>query len=194
MENIEAKEIMISRNGKPIFAIVVGKKSDSSTELNYVFIENGDIKFASSWMSNIIPFNLGSESHRYAKEIFTIGLQAAVKTKVYELKQLESILGDLNLSDCLGNVLIDNSKMLMEISDRFESRANEVIVQTRETAQKWIMTPDKLKDSVAEAIVENVKPIAVRKKKADTKVQGEKENGLEPTKENDDSRGATTGE
>lgn len=153
MENkIISREIMINRNGKPLFAVRID--SNESNDANYVYIENGDIKFNSSWMNSIIPYNLSIESHRLAKEIFTIGLQAAVKTKIYELKQLESILNDLNLKECLGNVMVDNTKLLLEVSKKMDKH-NQKMVE---------VITEELKPVVEDAIVGVVRPIAIKKK------------------------------
>jgi hypothetical protein len=180
---IKTREIMIARNGKPIFAVRIDDIENENSEANYVYIENGDIKFSSSWLRSIVPFSLSNESHKLAKEIFTVGLQAAVKTKVMELKQLESILKDINLAECLGNVLIDNTKLLLEVNNNFEKKTQEIVEitekqmkkaaeETTNTVNKAIekieevaVNGDEIKDIVKSSIVETIKPIAVRKKK-----------------------------
>lgn len=180
MKKVETREIMINSNGKPLFAVRID--NGESNDANYVYIQNGDIKFSSSWLSSIVPYSLSNESHRLAKEIFTIGLQAAVKTKVYELKQLESILTDINLGDCLGNVLIDNTKLLLEVNDNINRKTQTVIDVTENQIKKVVKSTDKKVDEVVEevrrksvsredvkevvetAIIDTVKPIAVKKK------------------------------
>lgn len=171
MNKVETREIMINRNGKPLFAVRID--NGESSNANYVYIENGDIKFNSSWMDSIIPYSLSNESHRLAKEIFTIGLQASIKTKVYELKQLESILTDINLGDCLGNVLIDNTKLLLEVNENINKKTQAVIEVAEETVKKSISKSD-VKEVVETAIVETVKPIAVRKERKVTKTENSK--------------------
>ncbi len=172
MSKVETREIMINRNGKPLFAVRID--NGESNDANYVYVENGDVKFNSSWMSNIVPYSLGNESHRLAKEIFTIGLQAAIKTKVYELKQIESILTDIHLGDCLGNVLIDNTKLLLEVNENINKKT-QVIIDVSENQIKKVnevvnevgvrqITKEEVKDVVESAIVETVRPIAVKKK------------------------------
>jgi DNA-directed RNA polymerase beta' subunit len=184
MKNNEfrTREIMIARNGKPLFAVRIDSMEESR-DANYVYIEDGDIKFSSSWLSSIIPFSVGNESHRIAKEIFTVGLQAAIKTKVMELKQLESIMKDINLSECLGNVLIDNTKLLLEVNSNFERKAHEIAEKTERQINKVIqetssnvdrvvekveeasVNSEEMKNIVTDSIVEIVKPIAIKKKK-----------------------------
>ena len=154
---------------------------EEGNEANYVYIEGGDIKFSSSWLRSIIPFSLSNESHKLAKEIFTVGLQAAVKTKVMELKQLESILKDINLDDCLGNVLIDNTKLLLEVNNNFEKKTQEIVEITEKQMKKAVeettnkvnravekieevaVNGDEIRNIVTDSIIETVKPIAVKK-------------------------------
>ena len=146
----EAREIMINIQGKPTFAVRIDSTIYKGNGANYVYVQNGDIRFSSSWLNDITPYELGNESHRLAKEIFTIGLQAAVKTKIYELKQLESILKDLNLAECLGNIMVDNTKLLLEVSEKMERQQQEIINEVR--------------PAVEEAITETIRPIAIKKK------------------------------
>lgn len=167
MNKVISKEIMINRNGKPLFAVRID--NGESSNANYVYVENGDIKFSSSWMDSIIPYSLSNESHRLAKEIFTIGLQAAIKTKVYELKQIESILTDLNLTDCLGNVLIDNTKLLLEVNENINKKTQVIIDATDKAVEKVsevAVSKEDVIDAVETAIVDTVKPIVVKKKRS----------------------------
>lgn len=142
-DKIEGHELMICRNGKPLFAVrVMNQKGNNA---NYVFVENGDVKFASSWLDSVQGFEVSNDSHRLAKEIFTIGLQSSVKVKILELKQLESIFTDIGIADCLGDSIIDNAK-------RLEERVHDVVTQEIEA---------------------NVRPIALRKKESAQKPKGE---------------------
>jgi regulator of replication initiation timing len=180
-DEIKTREIMIARNGKPLFAVRIDNM-DERSDANYVYIENGDIKFSSSWLSSIVPFSVSNESHKIAKEIFTVGLQAAVKTKVMELKQLESILKDINLKECLGTVLVDNTKLLLEVNNNFEKKTQEIVEITEKQMKKAVeeatskvdkavekieevaVNGDEIKNIVTDSIVETVKPIAVKKR------------------------------
>lgn len=181
-DEIKTREIMIARNGKPLFAVRIDNMEDRG-EANYVYVENGDIKFSSSWLSSIVPFSVGNESHKIAKEIFTMGLQTAIKTKIMELKQLESIMRDINLADCLGNVLVDNTKLLLEVNNNFEKKAQQIVDVTEKQMQKVVeettnkvnkavekieevtVNSEEMKNIVADSIVETVKPIAVKKQR-----------------------------
>jgi hypothetical protein len=162
---METREIMINRNGKPLFAVRIN--GEEGNQASYVYVEHGDIKFDTSWMNSITPYELSNESHRLAKEIFTIGLQAAVKTKIYELKQLESILKDLNLSDCLGNVMVDNTKLLLEVSKKMSDQAETIIDVAENQVKKVVeeVVSKNVKPIMKETIEETIKPIAVRKKR-----------------------------
>jgi hypothetical protein len=135
---VDGKELMICRNGKPMFAVRL-VNGTSGTNANYVFVENGDVKFASSWLDSIQGFEVGNESHRLAKEIFTTGLQSAIKIRILELRQLESIFHDIDLADCLGDVIVDNVK-------RLESHIQEVV-----------------EGAVAQEIQSTVRPLALKK-------------------------------
>lgn len=177
---METREIMINRRGKPLFAVRIDSNDEKSGgEASFVYIEDGDIKFDTSWMRSITPYELSNESHNLAKEIFTIGLQAAVKTKIYELKQLESILNDLNLSDCLGNVMVDNTKLLLEVSKKMSDQAETIIDVAENQVKKVVeeVVSKNVKPIMQETIEETIKPIAVRKrkpqKKAVEKIDGE---------------------
>lgn len=181
-DEVRTREIMIARNGKPLFAVRIDNMEEGR-EANYVYIENGDIKFSSSWLSSIVPFSLGNESHEIAKEIFTMGLQTAIKTKIMELKQLESIMRDINLADCLGNVLVDNTKLLLEVNNNFEKKTKEIVEVTEKQMKRAVeeatskvdravekigevaVNGEEIKNIVTDSIVETVKPIAVKKEK-----------------------------
>lgn len=180
-QEIKSREIMIARNGKPLFAVRIDDENSESSDANYVYVENGEIKFSSSWFKNIVPFSVSNESHRIAKEIFTIGLQTSIKLKIMELKQLESILKDIHLEECLGNVLVDNTKLLLEVNNNFEKKTQEIVDVTEKQMKKAVeeatskvdravekieevaINGEEIKSIVTDSIVETVKPIAVKK-------------------------------
>lgn len=169
MKNIETREIMINKNGKPLFAVRIDSGNERG-DANYVFVQNGEVRFDSSWLNSIVPYSLSNESHVLAKEIFTIGLQAAVKTKIYELKQLEAILKDLNLSECLGNVMVDNTKLLLQVNENLTNVKNEIVeaneTNLREITSKVVSREDVL-EATTEAIENTVKPIVRKKRKTE---------------------------
>lgn len=169
MKNIETREIMINKNGKPLFAVRIDSGNERG-DANYVFVQNGEVRFDSSWLNSIVPYSLSNESHVLAKEIFTIGLQAAVKTKIFELKQLEAILKDLNLSECLGNVMVDNTKLLLQVNENLTNVKKEIVeaneTNLREITSKVVSREDVL-EATTEAIEKTVRPIVRSRKKTE---------------------------
>jgi len=179
-EEIKTREIMIAKNGKPLFAVRIDN-AENGSDANYIYVDGGEINFATSWLRSIQPFQLGNESHKLAKEIFTIGVQAAIKTKIYELKQLESIIKDVNLADCLGNVMIDNTRLLLDMNENINAKtkqiekiarnqikfSEEVVNEGMTAAVKDLkensVQVDDIKKAVETAIIDTVKPVVVKK-------------------------------
>jgi hypothetical protein len=166
---------MINRNGKPVFAVRIDPEDDGRNA-SYVFVENGDVKFSTSWMDSIAPFVLGDRSHEIAKEIFTIGLQAAVKVKVMELMQLQSILTDINLQECLGSVLVDNTKLLLEVKESVSQSRTDIQNTVKSSVETAITkSQDAIKGTVAAALVETIQPVAIKKDKRTSTTSGNME-------------------
>lgn len=132
-------ETMIIRDGKLIYAIQLKDKEKDKDNRSFIYIDRGEIYFSSSWFTTN-EFDFNNETHRIAKEIFINQLQTSIKTRVAELKQLESIFKELNLSECIGTIIPDSSKILIE-------------------AKKDIQ------EEVTKQIEEQIKPIARKKKK-----------------------------
>ena len=108
-------EKMIVRNGKMVYAISLEDNNEKHSDRTHIVIENGKVYFTDSWMSNTAAYDFNDESHRIAKEIFVSELQTDIKRRILELKQLEEIFESLDLKECLGNVISDNSKKLLDI-------------------------------------------------------------------------------
>lgn len=136
-------ETMVIRDGKLVYAIQLGDKEKNKDNRSFIYIDKGEIHFSSSWFTTN-EFDFNNETHKIAKEIFISQLQTAIKVRVAELKQLESVFKELNLSECIGTIIPDSSKILIE-------------------AKKDI------KLEVTKQIEEQVKPIARTKKKTKTK-------------------------
>ena len=98
--------------------------------------------------SNYEIFDLSSDAHKVAKEIFLTHLQAEVKTRILELKQLELILDELGLKEVIRKTIVDNSSMLLETKE-------EIIKESIENTNKLIE--------------EQVRSIARKKPKKDIK-------------------------
>ena len=142
-------EKMIIRNGKMVYAISLKDKSSQNKEdRNYVLIDNGKVYFSDSWYSGAVEFNFNDEAHKIAKEIFVSQLQVDIKRRILELKQLEEIFDSIDLKECISDSIVNNSKILLELK-------KEVIKET--------------KNEINDAIKEQVKPIARKKPKKETK-------------------------
>lgn len=133
-------EKIIVKDGKIAYAIQLDERNDK----NYITIRNGEIYFTDSWYSSLKNFDFNDETHRIAKEIFIQQLQTDIKTKIGELKLLEEVFKSIDLQECIGTIIPDSSKILLE-------------------AKKDIQ------EEVEKQIEENVKPIARKKKKNQVK-------------------------
>lgn len=142
-------EKMIVNNGKMIYAISLKEKSNQSeNDRNYIYIEDGQIYFSDRWYSNAVEFNFNDEAHKIAKEIFVSQLQVDIKRRILELKQLEEIFDDIGLKECISDSIVNNSKILLKLKE-------QVINET--------------KNEINDAIKEQVKPIARKKLKRESK-------------------------
>ena len=160
-------EKMIIRSGKLIYAISLGDKA-SATGRNtaYIYTQDGKVQFADGWLEQH-EFDFKNESHQIAKEIFITELQADIKRRILELKQLQSVFDELNLSECFGSVLVDNTKLLLEVKNEVAT-----ITKTVENAAT--------KEDVETVIVDSVAPVAL------TKSAKKKKSTKQPVKENED--------
>ena len=103
-------EKIIIRSGKLQYAIQL----DEEKSRNHIIIDNGKIYFTDSWYSDAATFDFNDEAHRIAKEIFISQLQSDIKSKIAELRLLEEVFKSINLSECLGNIIPDTSKLLLK--------------------------------------------------------------------------------
>lgn len=170
-------ERMIICCGKLIYAISLSDKASGAGRENtaYIYTQDGKVKFADGWIERH-EFDFKNESHQLAKEIFITELQADIKRRILELKQLQSVFAELNLSECFGSVLEDNTKLLLEVR-------NEVAAVTRAVENTAT------KEDVKEVIVDSVIPAALRKSARKRKKQElpAEENG--ETEEKTDGQG-----
>ena len=128
-------EKIIIRNGKLQYAIQLNEEKSR----NHIIVENGKVYFTDSWYSDAETFNFNDDAHRIAKEIFISQLQTDIKSKIAELRLLEEVFKSINLSECLGTIIPDSSKLLLNKAD--------------------------VKEEITKQIEEQVKPIARKKKK-----------------------------
>ena len=136
-------EKIIIRSGKLQYAIQLNEEKSR----NHIIIDNGKVYFTDSWYSDAETFNFNDEAHRIAKEIFISQLQTDIKSKIAELRLLEEVFKSINLSECLGTVIPDSSKILIETKRNIEAE-------------------------VSKQIEEQVKPIARKKRKTKTEAEG----------------------
>ena len=142
MEEKKYNEKIVIRDGKLVYAIQLLDRNNK----NYITIRDGKIYFTDSWYSSIENFDFGNEAHKIAKEIFMQQLQTDIKTKIAELKLLEEVFKNINLQECIGTVIPDSSKILLEAKKDIEAE-------------------------VTKQIEEQVKPIARKKKKNKTDLE-----------------------
>lgn len=144
-------EKMIIRYGKLIYAISLNDKANEGrNKTAYIYSQDGRVQFADDWIDRN-EFDFKNESHQLAKEIFITELQADIKRRILELKQLQSVFDELNLSECFGSVLVDNTKLLLEVKNEVAT-----ITKTVENAAT--------KEDVESVIVDSVAPAALTKK------------------------------
>lgn len=150
-------EKLVIHNGKMVYAISLSDKSNkgSSSSRSHILIQNGKVYFSDSWFSDAVEFDFNDEAHKIAKEIFVSQLQVDIQRRILELKQLEEIFNDLNLKECLGNVIYDNSQRILEMK-------KEITKSLKEDIKK---IEDKIEEKAIEVVEENVRPIAIKPKK-----------------------------
>ena len=158
MADKKYNETMIIRNGNLLYAVSLKDKAEGSNNACHIYIENGRVNFGESFFRTT-EFDFANESHRIAKEIFITQLQADIKRRVLELKQLQSVFSELNLQECFGSVLEDNTKLLLEVKTEVEKISDKVKENVK------IVIEDTVEKDVKKAIKDTVKPIALNKDK-----------------------------
>ena len=104
----EIIEKIIIANGKLLYAI--SKKSDNSKSA-YVYIHNGEIYFSNNYYSTA-DFDDSVEAHVVAKEIFVAHLNTDIKSKMLELKQLETLFASIGMQEHISTPLRIESQRL----------------------------------------------------------------------------------
>lgn len=94
---MKIQECMISKNGKLQFAIKLNAKGNDSGR-SYITMHGGEICFCDSYFTTE-SYDIGNESHRIAREIFMEQVKTDIKTRILELKQLESVFRELGIED-----------------------------------------------------------------------------------------------
>lgn len=125
-------EKIIIKSGKLLYAIQLNDKKSR----NHIIMENGKVYFTDSWYSDAETFDFNDEAHRIAKEIFISQLQTDIKSKIAELRLLEEVFKSINLSECLGTIIPDSSKLLLNKEELKEEVTKQIKEQVRPIAQK----------------------------------------------------------
>ena len=91
--------------------------ADGSIEHNklYFIEEGGETKYIDHIYGNKTDFNFNDEVHTVAKEIFISGLKNAIKEEILQLKQLELVLEEMNLKECIGDTLQESATFLQNV-------------------------------------------------------------------------------
>ena len=160
------KEMVKTDCGKLKYVIELQQGKDNKLQL-YIDSSN-KIHFESNdrYYKEYPVFDIKSEAHKVAKEIFLTYLQAYVKSQILELKQLELVLDILGLKEVIRSTIIDNSSMLLETK-------NEIIKQSIEHTESIISDGVEkailvAEEKAVEVIDEVVRPIAKKRKPVKT--------------------------
>lgn len=116
----KVEETIVIRNEKMIYAVRLKSKTegeDGRKENNnpYLIVEGGKIKYIDHIYGNKSEFNFNDEVHTVAKEIFISGLKNAIKEEILQLKQLELVLEEMNLKECIGDTLQESATFLQNV-------------------------------------------------------------------------------
>lgn len=139
-------EKVIINYGKLMYAIEVTSGNDKERS-SYITIRDGKVYFENGYFNSISVFDSSDETHQIAKDIFMTQLRADVKTRISELKLLESVLTELGLVEVLGDTLLKSQRILIE------TQVNEQMKELKEETGQI----------VEEKIVEMVKPRVIKK-------------------------------
>lgn len=116
----KVEETIVIRNEKMIYAVRLKSKTEGEygrRENNnpYLIVEGGKIKYIDHIYGNKSEFNFNDEVHTVAKEIFISGLKNAIKEEILQLKQLELVLEEMNLKECIGDTLQESATFLQNV-------------------------------------------------------------------------------
>lgn len=155
------KEAIKTNNGKLIYVIEMQQQGN---RIQLYINSQNKIHFQSDsyCFDKYATFDINQEAHRVAKEIFLTYLQAYVKSKLLELKQLELVLDELGLKNVIRKTIVDNSSMLLETKE-------DIIQESIEYTESLIKLNNKKQNKIAKQQAENiinetVRPIARKKK------------------------------
>lgn len=121
------EETIVIRNEKMSYAVrlcskLEGEGSRLENRNPYMVVEDGKIKYLDSLYGNKSEFNFNDEVHAVAKEIFISGLRTAIKEEILRLKQLELVLNEMGLTECIGNTLEESATFLQRVKGFIKQR------------------------------------------------------------------------
>ena len=102
------EETIVIRNEKMSYAVrlcskLEGEGSRLENRNPYMVVEDGKIKYLDSLYGNKSEFNFNDEVHAVAKE------------EILRLKQLELVLNEMGLTECIGNTLEESATFLQRV-------------------------------------------------------------------------------
>ena len=114
------EETIVIRGNKMVYAVrlaskLEGEGSRIENRNPYLIAEDGRIKFIDRMYDSKSEFNFADEVHVVAKEIFISNLRSAIKEEILQLKQLELVLSEMGLSECIGNTLEESATFLQSV-------------------------------------------------------------------------------
>lgn len=118
MKKIE--ETIVIKNNKMIYAVRLGSKLEGAgskieNSNPYIIVEEGKIKYVDNLYNSKSEFKFDDEVHAVAKEIFISALKGAIKEQILQLKQLELVLNELGLAECIEGTLQESASFLQGI-------------------------------------------------------------------------------
>ena len=118
MKKIE--ETIVIKNNKMIYAVRLGSKLEGAgskieNSNPYIIVEEGKIKYVDNLYNSKSEFKFDDEVHAVAKEIFISTLKGAIKEQILQLKQLELVLNELGLAECIEGTLQESASFLQGI-------------------------------------------------------------------------------
>lgn len=110
-------EMIVIDNTKPIYVILLeDRRENKSSRTSYIKICNGEIVFRDGYKSDFTAYNIGDETHRLAKETFSLQLRACIKEKINDLKILEEVFKEIgqeeHITPFIDGEYIEEIKML----------------------------------------------------------------------------------
>ena len=148
---MKIKEAIKTNDGKLIY-VMECQQGEEGEKLQLYINSKNEICFGSNRyvFDNYATFKVNDDAHKIAKEIFLTYLQAYVKTRLLELKQLELILDELGLKEVIRRTIVDNSSMLLETKE-------EIIDASIEHTQRLITAGNKRAKAEATKIAKKAK-------------------------------------